>query len=97
MNYIIDESKIIEVALSKLPDIKTMPTKIVIVHVGDFECCPQFTNRIVDIELPGGKSIYIDKKEKTYCYRVIFQKILVDDDLEWDLVGYDKRELFKMN
>ena len=52
---------------------------------------------MVEIELPSGKSIYIDKKEKTYCYRVIFQKILVDDDLEWDLVGYDKQELFKMN
>lgn len=97
MNYTIDESKIIEVARNKLPNIDTIHNKIAVVYVGDFEGHPQFINRTVDIELPSGEVIYIDKKEKTYYYYVVFQKILVDDNLKWDLIGYDKRESFKIN
>ena len=39
----------------------------------------------------------LDKKEKSYYYYVIFQKTKEKERWIWDLVGYDKQEIFSFN
>ncbi|HHX68969.1 MAG TPA: hypothetical protein GX708_13060, partial [Gallicola sp.] len=45
---------------------------------------------------PNDELIYLDKKNKSYYYYVVFQKTKEKDKWIWDLVGYNKQEIFEL-
>lgn len=94
MEYRIDEQTIVDWAIGRLPDVTTFDKKLAIVFVNDFigETKVIRENRFSEIYLPNGELMLLDKKEKTYCYYVIFQKTMEKSKWVWDLVGYDKQE-----
>lgn len=99
MGYKIDEHEIVNWAINKLPDILCFDKKLAIVYVNDYigETKVIRENRFSEIYLPNGELVLLDKKEKIYCYYVIFRKIKEEDKWLWDLVGYDKREVISFN
>lgn len=96
MCYKIDEQEIINSAINKLPDINTFNKKLVVVYVNDFigETKIIKENRYSEIYSPNDELIYLDKKNKSYYYYVVFQKTKEKDKWIWDLVGYNKQEIF---
>jgi hypothetical protein len=99
MEYKIDEQKIVNWAIDRLPDVTKFDKKLAVVYVNDFigETKVIAENRFSEIYLPNGELILLDKKEKTYYYYVIFQKTKENDKWVWDLVGYDKQEIISLN
>jgi len=99
MEYRIDEQKIIDWAIDILPDVMTFDNKLAVVYVNDFigEMKVIAENRFSEIYLPNGELMLLDKKEKTYYYYVIFQKANEKGRWIWDLVGYNKQEIFSLN
>lgn len=99
MEYRIDEQKIVDWAIDRLPDVVTFDKKLAVVYVNDFigETEIIYENRYSEIYLPNGELMLLDKKEKSYYYYVIFQKTKEKGRWIWDLVGYDKQEIFSFN
>ena len=98
-DYKIDEQTIVNWAYKKLPNVESFDKDIVVVYVNDFigetEIIRQ--NRYINIELSNGESIYLDKKDKSHYYYIIFRKIKENHIWKWDLVGYDKKEIILIN
>jgi hypothetical protein len=99
MEYKLDEQAIINWALNRLPDVNIFDKKLAVVYINDFigETDIIAQNRYSEIYLPNGELMLLDKKEKNYYYYVIFQKIKEKGKWIWDLVGYDKQEIFSFN
>jgi len=98
MEYRIDEQKIIDWAVNRLPDVNSFDKRIAVVYVNDFigETKVIAENRYTEIYLPNSELMLLDKKEKSYYYYVIFKKSKEKNKWYWDLVGYDKKEIFSV-
>jgi hypothetical protein len=98
-SYHIDEQKIIDWAIKRLPNINQFDKKIAVVYVNDFVGENEIINhsRFYEIYLPNGELMILDKKDKEYYYYVIFQKSNHNGFLIWDLVGYNKNEIINFN
>lgn len=100
----IDEQSIIDYAITRLPQIEKETKDIAIVYVHEYigeialyEKLPTSADgRIIDLGIVNGKNLYVDNKPKEYYYYVVFRKMETSEGYEWDFVGMDKREIFKL-
>jgi len=98
----IDEQAVIDWGRASLPMAQGHTHDIAVVAVPDFigqhAVCEKLStsfDSFGDLGIVNGKRLLVDYKPESFYYYVVFSKAFTNRGIEWDLVGFDKRPIYR--